>query len=428
MLEYEWDGESPYRFFIPHKYSEKKAINTPCYSKTHPPVLDLLSSEDEELATIFQMKLQLTSSIEMSRAKRFESIAKLGVGFGMPYSVSGAHTHRLGGCVTADTKVLTMSKDGKAQFKPIVKVELTDLVWDGEEFCTHDGVVNQGEQWVVTYDGITGTNNHKVFIDETATKLLEEVMTSQEPIMYAPSPEDFGYTLQYLPTISMDTPPVREGVTTVYDLVDVGRKNRFWANGKLIHNSGGLNVQNLSSGRKAGQSNALKRSITAFDGHVCVAADSSQVECRVLPYIANDQPYLQVFLDGKDPYSVLASQIYGGDPDEIKRLAKAGVEPYSNIQRPAGKAGILGCLTRDCEVLCQRGWVKLLEVTLDDLVWNGDAFVPHTGVVFQGVKDVTSFGMTLDHLVFNGFIWEQSQYVEFKQAMEWAVRNLPNSK
>lgn len=129
----------------------------------------------------------------------------------------------------------------------------------------------------------------------------------------------------------------------MYDLVNVGKKNRFWANGKLIHNSGGLNVQNLSSGRKAGQSKALKRSITAPDGHVVVCYDASQIEARVLAYVAGDMPYLQVFIDKQDPYSVLASQIYGGDPAEIKRLAKADVEPYSNIQRPAGKAGILGC-------------------------------------------------------------------------------------
>lgn len=192
------------RFIIPTKYSEAIGKEAPCYSKTHPPVIDLLEGEDEELATIFQMKLALTSSIERSRAERFLSISKLNVGFGMPYSVSGAHTHRLGG-------------------------------------------------------------------------------------------------------------------------------------------SGGLNVQNLSSGRKAGQSNALKRSITAPDGHVVVTYDASQIEARVLAYLANDTPYLQVFINKQDPYSVLASQIYGGDPEEIKRLAKAGVEPYSNIQRPAGKAGILGC-------------------------------------------------------------------------------------
>lgn len=277
------------RFEIPWRYSEKKGKNEPCYSKTHPPVIDILEGDDEELVTIFQMKLALTSSIEMSRAKRFESIAKLGVRFGMPYAVSGAHTHRLGG-------------------------------------------------------------------------------------------------------------------------------------------SGGLNVQNLSSGRKPGQSKALKRSITAPDGYVTVCYDASQIEARVLAYLANDEPYLQVFVNKQDPYSVLASQIYGGDPDEIKRLAKAEVEPYSNIQRPAGKAGILGCLTRDCEVLCKRGWVNILDVTEDDLVWNGKEYVQHTGVVYQGEKEVTELGMTPDHLIFDGAKWEQSQDVEIAKAMDWAIRHIPNTE
>lgn len=130
-------------------------------------------------------------------------------------------------------------------------------------------------------------------------------------------------------------------VKPVYDLVNVGRKNRFWANGKLIHNSDKLNTQNLSSGRKEGQSNALKRSIVAPPGHQVVVFDSSQIELRTGSYIAGDYATLNLFLAGKDPYSQQASLIYGGDPDEIKKLAKSGIEPYASIQRPAGKASLL---------------------------------------------------------------------------------------
>lgn len=130
-------------------------------------------------------------------------------------------------------------------------------------------------------------------------------------------------------------------VKPVYDLVNVGRKNRFWANGKLIHNSDKLNTQNLSSGRKEGQSNALKRSIVAPPGHQVVVFDSSQIELRTGSYIAGDHATLNLFVAGKDPYSQQAALIYGGDPDEIKKLAKSGVEPYQSIQRPAGKASLL---------------------------------------------------------------------------------------
>lgn len=200
-LEHEIDEDTDYTFIIPSKYSEKKGRVEPCYSKTFPPVIEMCDRIDE-IGDIFRTKLAMSSSIELSRAERFRAIAKLGCGFGMPYTVSGAHTHRLGG-------------------------------------------------------------------------------------------------------------------------------------------SGGLNVQNLSSGRKEGQSNALKRSISAPPGHKVVVFDSSQIELRTGSYIAGDHTTLNLFVAGKDPYSQQAALIYGGNPDEIKKLAKSGVEPYASIQRPAGKASLL---------------------------------------------------------------------------------------
>lgn len=201
ILEHEIDEDADYAFIIPSKYSEKKGRVEPCYSKTFPAVIEMCDRMDE-IGDIFRTKLAMSSSIELSRAERFRAIAKIGCGFGMPYTVSGAHTHRLGG-------------------------------------------------------------------------------------------------------------------------------------------SGGLNVQNLSSGRKEGQSNALKRSISAPPGHQVVVFDSSQIELRTGSYIAGDNATLKMFLEGRDPYSEQASLIYGGDPVEIKKLAKSGVEPYASIQRPAGKASLL---------------------------------------------------------------------------------------
>ncbi len=203
-LEYELGEDDDYYFLIPYKYSEKKGKNEPCYSKSYAGMMEMCDHPDPNIADIFKMKLAMTSSIEMSRAKRFESIAQLDVGFGMPYSVSGAHTHRLGG-------------------------------------------------------------------------------------------------------------------------------------------SGGLNVQNLSSGRKEGQSNALKRSITAPEGYKVVVFDSSQIELRTGAFIANDQNTLDLFRTGKDPYSVQAAQLYGGDPDEIKKNAKAHIEPFA-MQRQLAKSALLSCI------------------------------------------------------------------------------------
>ena len=48
---------------------------------------------------------------------------------------------------------------------PIESVTLDDLVWDGKEFVAHEGVIYKGEREVITYEGLTATPDHLVFIE-----------------------------------------------------------------------------------------------------------------------------------------------------------------------------------------------------------------------------------------------------------------------
>lgn len=87
----------------------------------------------------------------------------------------------------------------------------------------------------------------------------------------------------------------------------------------------------------------MKRSITAPEGYSVIAMDSSQIELRTGSYIANDFATLDMFRNGQDPYSVQAAQLYGGDPSEIKALAKKGVQPQA-MQRQLSKSALLSCI------------------------------------------------------------------------------------
>lgn len=49
---------------------------------------------------------------------------------------------------------------------PIEKVLLTDRLWDGIEWVSHDGVIDQGEREVITYDGLTATPDHEVYLED----------------------------------------------------------------------------------------------------------------------------------------------------------------------------------------------------------------------------------------------------------------------
>lgn len=109
--------------------------------------------------------------------------------------------------------------------------------------------------------------------------------------------------------------------------------------------SDGINVANLPSGRKAGQTNALKRAIIPRQpGHVLIGVDSAQIEVRILDYLAGDTKGLDEFRHGVCPYSSMALSVWpteGVDADAVKRLAKAGDELWAP-RRQIGKTIVLG--------------------------------------------------------------------------------------
>ena len=93
--------------------------------------------------------------------------------------------------------------------------------------------------------------------------------------------------------------------------------------------SDSLNLQNLPS--RTGSS-ALKNSICAPEGYVIIDADSSQIEARMLAWLAGQNDIVQAFATGQDVYRLMASEIYKRPPEEITKE-----------QRFIGKTVILGC-------------------------------------------------------------------------------------
>jgi len=66
-------------------------------------------------------------------------------------------------CIAEDSLVLT--DDGLI---PIQKVTKEMKLWDGEEWVSHDGVIYRGKRKVITYDGLTATPDHLVYIEGQA--------------------------------------------------------------------------------------------------------------------------------------------------------------------------------------------------------------------------------------------------------------------
>ena len=93
--------------------------------------------------------------------------------------------------------------------------------------------------------------------------------------------------------------------------------------------SDSVNFQNLPSRDK--KKKTLKNSIMAPEGHVVINCDSSQIEARVLAWLAGQDDVTEQFAKGDDVYSIFASKIYGFE-----------VSKANPVERFVGKTCILG--------------------------------------------------------------------------------------
>jgi DNA polymerase I-like protein with 3'-5' exonuclease and polymerase domains len=90
-----------------------------------------------------------------------------------------------------------------------------------------------------------------------------------------------------------------------------------------------INLQNLPSrGDNAGK---LKKAILAPEGYSIIDSDSSQIEARVLAWLAGQEDLIQAFANKEDVYKKMASQIYGKPEEEVTKS-----------ERFVGKTTILG--------------------------------------------------------------------------------------
>ena len=150
----------------PMKISATTLKLTFAFAKTDPGMKDLLEHPDERVQVLAAARMGVKSTLEETRTNRFIDIAKRGGFFPIPLKYSAARTHRLGGCLVADSVVTVYNPDRGQSEKRIVDVLSDDLVWDGEEFVTHSGVSFSGYSEVISHDGVTGTSDHRVFYGE----------------------------------------------------------------------------------------------------------------------------------------------------------------------------------------------------------------------------------------------------------------------
>lgn len=157
------------------------------------------------------------------------------------------------------------------------------------------------------------------------------------------------------------------------------------------------------------------------EGYELVVCDLSGIELRTGMAISDDQKYLDILKDPyNDVYCVTASDIY-----------ERTITKSDKGERQMGKLSELSCLGEDTEVLTTRGWVLITEVRADDLLWDGECWVSHDGVVCNGEKptvNINGIDITPDHLVEDHNGWHEAENADPVSLERWAKRHLPDTQ
>ena len=109
-----------------------------------------------------------------------------------------------------------------------------------------------------------------------------------------------------------------------------------------------INLQNLGGRGRAGAGThpliqAVRGMLTAPDGYVFGLNDYSQIQARILPWLAAQDDLVRGFANGEDIYSAFATELFKSPVRKPKETDPGPVNKLLTIRRGFGKDAILGC-------------------------------------------------------------------------------------
>lgn len=158
----------------------------------------------------------------------------------------------------------------------------------------------------------------------------------------------------------------------------------------------GLNFQNLS--KRDPDKMEIRKSIKVPSGYKIVSCDSSQIEARVLAWLANEESLLTQFREGRDPYSELGEKISGIPHSDIKAGAKAGDKKLKQI-RTVAKTLILSCgYGTSADKLSDTLLRMKMPLDADPVRHKQEAYRIH-GIYRQSVPNIVNFWKKVDGIL-----------------------------
>lgn len=146
--------------------------------------------------------------------------------------------------------------------------------------------------------------------------------------------------------------------------------------------------------------------LRAPDGYKLVEWDFAGQEFRWMAVLSRDPVMLRLCAPGEDAHAFMGGNI--GNVPYTEMLARKETDKAIKHLRQLGKVGNLSCIAAGQQVLTDRGYVSIEDVTIQDQLWDGRTWVSHDGVVYQGERHVIAYcgiTATVDHKVLVGGEW-----------------------
>ena len=336
---------------------------------------------------------------------------------------------------------------------PIEKVTKDMKVWDGQQFVHHDGVIYKGERKVITYEGLTATPDHLVWIEG-----------NDRPVHFIEAAQSGAHLLRS----GFDRTPIRVGknnffgkkmvkklarhkkTARVYDIRNAGPNHRFTVSGKLVHNcgyGGGIGALKAMGADKMGLTDeeiqTVVRKWREASPHIvklwsdvenaamnAVSGIPTTIRQKSLHFHVEDDALYIELPSGRHLVYLrphLGQNRFGSDAILYTGLggSKTTAGRWGTLETYGGKL-VENCLAQGTLVLTDRGLSPIEKVSKDMLIWDGISFVRHEGVINKGLQDcitLDGLSMTPDHRVLTEKGWMPC--VE-TQGLNWADVRLPH--
>lgn len=158
-------------------------------------------------------------------------------------------------------------------------------------------------------------------------------------------------------------------------------------------------------------SGCVRGLLQAGPGKKLVSSDYSAIEAVVAAAIAGEEWRLQTFREKRDIYLLSASKITGYSYEDYMAYKDRTGENHPDRQN-IGKVAELACLGPRTIVLTHKGPKAIVDVSLEDKLWDGREWVNHRGVIPKGARRVLRLDgveMTPDHKIICGNSWKEAR-------------------